>query len=155
MSVYTHSLPTQINEVMENEPYRVARELLERFDPNNPQLKSTPARPHPQQGRRRATNQTPEQGTEVRQRRQQQTPHPALTQRPVIMATPQVNRAQPPPVAMVTPAAGVSTNQNAPSHQSQATVMQDQTILATSRQFIPPGSLSLSLSLSQVIMLLL
>ena len=123
---------------MENEPYRVARELLERFDPNNPQLKTTPARP---QGQRRASNQTPAQGTEVRQRRQQQTPHPVLMQRTVVMATPQVNRVQPPPapVAMVTPAAGALTNQNAPSAQSQGAVTQEQASMASSQQFIPPG----------------
>lgn len=116
----------------------MARELLERFDPNNPQLKTTPARP---QGQRRASNQTPAQGTEVRQRRQQQTPHPVLMQRTVVMATPQVNRVQPPPapVAMVTPAAGASTNQNAPSAQSQGAVTQEQASAATSQQFIPPG----------------
>ena len=142
---HTHTHSSQINEVMENEPYRVARELLERFDPNNPQLKTTPARP--QHGQRRAPNQTPAHGTEVRQRRQQQTPHPVLMQRPVVMATPQVNRPQPPPpVAMVTPAAGVSTNQNAPSAQSQGAMTQEQASVASSQQFIPPGTYFCSLS---------
>lgn len=137
LHVLMHS--TQINEVMENEPYRFARELLERFDPNNPQLKTTPARP---QGQRRAPNQMPAPGTEVRQRRQQQTPHPVLMQRPVVMATPQVNRVQPPPapVAMVTPAAGASTNPNAPAAQSQGAVTQEQASMAASQQFIPPGT---------------
>ena len=129
---------------MENEPYRVARELLERFDPNNPQLKTTPARP---QRQTRAANQTPAQGTEVRQRRQQQTPHPALMQRPVVMATPQVSRVQPPPapIAMVTPAASASTNQNAPAAQSQGAVTQEQASVASSQPFIPPGRKEISL----------
>ena len=57
------------------------------------------------------------------------------------MATPQVNRAQPPPppVAMATPAPGASTNQNAPSAQSQGAVTQEQVSVASSQQFIPPG----------------
>ena len=122
---------------MEREPYRVARELLERFDPNNPQLRNTQATSQQQQ--RRSTNQTPAPGTEVRQRRQPQTPHPALMHRPVVMATPQP-RAQPPPVAMATPAAN-TTNQNAPTEeQNQQTSATQETVgVASSQQFIPPG----------------
>ena len=56
------------------------------------------------------------------------------------MATPQVNRVQPPPapVAMVTPAADASTNQN-PIAQSRGAVTQEQASVSSSQQFIPPG----------------
>lgn len=95
----------------ENQQYCVPRELLNHFDPNNPQL--------------RATNQT------------QQTP---LMQRPIVMATKQVNRVQPPPapIAVVNPAA--ATNQNPVAETRGAvSVTQEQENVSSSQQFIPPG----------------
>lgn len=132
---------------MEREPYRVARQLLERFDPNNPQLRNTQATPQRQQQQRRLTNQTPAPGTEVRQRRQPQTPHPALMHRPVIMATPQP-RPQAPPVTMATPAASVTTSQSATSEQQNqpTSSARDPGDGPSSQQFIPPGK-SVALSL--------
>lgn len=124
---------------MEREPYRVARELLEHFDPSNPQLRNTQATPQQQQ-QRRLTNQTPAPGTEVRQRRQQQTPHPALMHRPVVMATPRP-RTQVPPVTMATPAASVTASQSTTlEQQNQPTSSARETgDVATSQQFIQPG----------------
>ena len=121
---YPPSLYTfiQLNEVMEKETYKTARELLERFDPTNPSLQVTPARPQ-------RANRAPQ--SELRQRNRQ-TPHPALMQHRAAMATPQAPR--PAPVAMTTPAVQTS------SSNQEAAPVEPLPTPQPSLHHIPPGA---------------
>ena len=110
---------------MEKETYKTARELLERFDPTNPSLHTTPARPQ-----QRASNQNRAPQSEVRQRNRQ-TPHPALMQHRAAMATPQAPR--PAPVAMTTPVMQTSTSNQETAHSEPLPTPQP------SLHHIPPG----------------
>ncbi|XP_064397769.1 endoplasmic reticulum junction formation protein lunapark-B-like [Halichondria panicea] len=117
-----------LNEVMEKETYKTARELLEKYDPSNPSLQTTPSRGGPRQ----ASNQNA--GQELRRRRAPpSTPHPALMPQNVAMATPQVPR---PPIPMATPVAPVSNQQQPLAAPTPAPVPATP---QPSLQHIPPG----------------
>ena len=126
---HTHTHTLQLNEVMEKETYKTARELLEKYDPSNPSLQITPGRGPPRQ----ASNQN--LGQEVRRRRAPpSTPHPALMPQNIAMATPQVPG---PPVPMATPAAPPVSNRQQPlAAPTPATVPATP---QPSLQHIPPG----------------
>ena len=103
------SLHIQINEVIGSEPYDVARKLLQCYDPNNPQLKTTFARSCSQQDKRKViSSRTTKQDTEIRQRLQQQGQH---------TVTAEVDRDQP-PISMLAPSNSLkeSPNQNQGTH---------------------------------------
>ena len=124
----THAHTLQLNEVMEKETYKTARELLEKYDPSNPSLQTTPSRGGPRQ----ASNQNA--GQELRRRRAPpSTPHPALMPQNVAMATPQVPR---PPIPMATPVAPVSNQQQPLAAPTPAPVPATP---QPSLQHIPPG----------------
>ncbi len=117
---------------MEKETYKVARELLEKYDPSNPSLQVTPSRGAP----RRSSNQNTE--GEVRHRRPPPTPHPSLMPQNIAMATPSVVR--PPVVPMATP---VVSNQQQPPSAAPTLRPPAPSVPATpqpSLQHIPPGT---------------
>ena len=133
------STPTQINEVIENKPYDIARKLLQRYDPNNPQLKTTFARSHSQQDQTRISSGTQIQDTEIRQRWQQQDQHAKPMQRPAVTVPTQVNGAQSPPVSMLSLSDSLTNLKESPD-LNKGPLMQEQVGVASSQQFIAQGN---------------
>lgn len=134
----------QLNEVMEKETYKVARELLEKYDPSNPSLQATPSRGAP----RGSTNHN--SGQDVRRRRPPSTPHPAFMPHNIAMATPPVGLRLPPVVPVATPAV---TNQLQRPPVVPTPVPAPPPVPATpqpSLQHIPPG-IKLCLHVQEVI----